>query len=213
LLGRHNIYNALAAIGTGLLLDVPPVVLQAALNALPPVPGRLERVDAGQPFSVLVDYARSEDGLRNALCSLRECTAGRLLLLFGCGGEGEPGLRPRMGRVAAESADLTMITADNPRRESSSGIAEQIEQGYRTVRTDGCLIELDRAAAIGQLIDMAQPGDTILLAGKGHETYQELDDTVIPFDDRFHARAALELLGYGRRWSEPTLCRFPEPVH
>ena len=198
LVGRPNIYNALAAIGTGLLMDVPAVMLQAALNALPPVPGCLERVEAGQPFLVLVDSAGTEGSLRQALSTVRELVQGRILLVFGCPGERETGRRARMGRVAAEGADVTLVTSDNPRRESAARIAEQIEQGYRAVRTNGCLIELDRAAAIGQVIDMAQPEDAVLIAGKGHQMFEEYEDTVIPFDDRFHAQAALELLGYGR---------------
>jgi UDP-N-acetylmuramoyl-L-alanyl-D-glutamate--2,6-diaminopimelate ligase len=196
LIGRHNVYNALAAIGAGLALGVDVVKIQAALNTLAPVPGRLERVDAGQPFGVYVDYAHTDDALRNVLTTLREITPGRLLLAFGCGGSRDAGKRARMGRVAAELADFTVITSDNPRREEPARIAAAIESGYQSVRAEACVIELDRRRAIGQIIGMAGAGDTVLLAGKGHETYQEFEDTVVPFDDRVHAREALETAGF-----------------
>jgi len=196
LIGRHNIYNALAALGTGLALQVDVVKMQAALNALPPVPGRLEGVSAGQPFGVFVDYAHTDDALRNVLSTLREITRGRVLVAFGCGGNRDAGKRSKMGLVAAQLADLTVITTDNPRREDPARITAQIEEGYRSVRTDGYTVELDRRLAIQQLLGKAQPNDSVLIAGKGHETYQEFEDTVVPFDDRVHAREALETLGY-----------------
>src|SRR6266540_3861004 len=170
LLGRHNIYNALAAVGACLALKVDVVKIQAALNKMAAVPGRLERVDCGQPFGVLVDYAHTDDALRNVLTTLRELTKGRLLLAFGCGGNRDPGK-----------------------------IAAQIEEGFLAVRAEACAIELDRRRAIQQIIGKAEPGDIVLIAGKGHETYQEFDDTVVPFDDRVHAHEALETVGFGRR--------------
>lgn len=191
LIGRHNIYNALAAVGAGLALKVDVLSLQSALNALPPVPGRLEAVSLGQPFGVFVDYAHTDDALKNVLTTLREITPGRVLLAFGCGGSRDPGKRAKMGRVAAELADFTLITSDNPRKESPARIAEQIEEGYRSKRNDGYAVELDRRRAIEQIIGMAKAGDAVLIAGKGHETYQEFEDTVVPFDDRFHAEEAL----------------------
>ena len=194
LIGRHNIYNALAAVGAGLALQVDVLTLQAALNALPPVPGRLEAVVHGQPFGVFVDYAHTDDALKNVLTTLREITPGRVLLAFGCGGNRDTGKRPKMGRVAAELADYTLITSDNPRKDSPQRIAEQIEEGYRSFRTDGYCLELDRRRAIQQIIGLAKAGDSVLIAGKGHETYQEFEDTVVPFDDRFHAQEALESL-------------------
>ncbi|HXG47324.1 MAG TPA: UDP-N-acetylmuramoyl-L-alanyl-D-glutamate--2,6-diaminopimelate ligase [Methylomirabilota bacterium] len=199
LIGRHNVYNALAAVGAGLALKIDVVKIQAALNALPPVPGRLEIVAAGQPFGVYVDYAHTDDALRNVLTTLREITPGRLLLTFGCGGCRDAGKRPRMGRVAAELADHTIITSDNPRREDPARIAGQIEEGYRAVRPDGYEIELERKRAIQHIIALARPGDTVLIAGKGHESYQEFEDTVVPFDDRLHALEALESASDSRR--------------
>jgi UDP-N-acetylmuramoyl-L-alanyl-D-glutamate--2,6-diaminopimelate ligase len=196
LIGRHNIYNALAAAGAGFALNLHTTKIQSALNRLEPVPGRLERVSLGQPFGVFVDYAHTDDALLNVLATLREITPGRLLLLFGCGGNRDAGKRPKMGQAAAQHADYTMITSDNPRRESPVAIAAQIEQGYRVVKTTDYSVCLDRRRAIGQIISMAKPGDTVLIAGKGHETYQEFEDTIVPFDDRVYAREALENCGY-----------------
>ncbi len=199
MIGRHNIYNALAAVGAGLALKVKVLTLQAALNALTPVPGRLEAVSLGQPFGVFVDYAHTDDALKSVLTTLREITPGRVLVAFGCGASRDTGKRARMGKVAAELADFTLITSDNPRKENPAKIASQIEEGCRSVRADTFAVELDRRRAIQQIIGKAEPGDTVLLAGKGHETYQEFDDTVVPFDDRLHAQETLEALGFGRK--------------
>ena len=199
LIGRHNVYNALAAVGAGLVLKVGAQPIQTALNSMRPVPGRLEAIALGQPFAVFVDYAHTDDALRHVLTTLREITTGRLLLAFGCGGNRDAGKRPKMGRVAAELADLTLITSDNPRRESPGKIAAAVEEGYRSVRSHGCRVELDRKRAIDEVLRLARPGDTVLLAGKGHETYQEFEDTVVPFDDRTYARETLETLGFGTR--------------
>ena len=196
LIGRHNIYNALSALSAGLALDIPVVRLQAALNALPPVPGRLERINCRQPFAVFVDYAHTDDALKNVLTTLREVTAGKLLVAFGCGGNRDNSKRPRMGRVAAELADFALITSDNPRKEDAASIAAEIERGFKSARPDGCEVELDRRRAIEHIIARATANDTVLIAGKGHETFQELDDTVVPFDDRIHAREALRNRGY-----------------
>ena len=192
LIGRHNIYNALAAVGAGLALDVEVVKMQAALNAMRPVPGRLESVTLGQDFGVFVDYAHTDDALKNVLTTLREITKGRVLLAFGCGGNRDSGKRAKMGRIAAELADYTIITSDNPRKESPEKIASQIEAGFREVKGSDYRMELDRKRAIQQIVGEAKAGDTVLIAGKGHETYQEFEDTVVPFDDRVHAREAIE---------------------
>ena len=191
LIGRHNIYNALAAIGAALALRLPIPKIQSALRTMPPVPGRLERVLAGQPFSVFVDYAHTEDALQHVLRTVREITSGRVLLTFGCGGARDTDKRAKMGKVAALLADQTIITSDNPRRESPAAIAAQIEAGFRSVRPDQFTVELDRAQAIRALLCQARPGDTVLIAGKGHETYQEFEDTVVPFDDRQVVREIL----------------------
>ena len=192
LIGRHNVYNALAAIGAGMALDVHLLKIQAALNAMQPVPGRLESIACGQPFGVFVDYAHTDDALKNVLQTLREITTGRVLVAFGCGGNRDSGKRAKMGRIAAELADYTCITSDNPRKESPEKIAAQIEEGYRAVKQQDYVIELDRKRALQHIIGMAGEGDSVLIAGKGHEAYQEFEDTVVPFDDRLHAREALE---------------------
>ena len=192
LIGRHNVYNALAAIGAGMALDVHLLKIQAALNAMKPVPGRLESIAAGQSFGVYVDYAHTDDALKNVLQTLREVTQGRVLVAFGCGGNRDSGKRAKMGRIAAEMADYTCITSDNPRKESPEKIATQIEEGFRAVKQQDYTVELDRKRAIQHIISMAATGDSVLIAGKGHEAYQEFEDTVVPFDDRLHAREALE---------------------
>jgi UDP-N-acetylmuramoyl-L-alanyl-D-glutamate--2,6-diaminopimelate ligase len=196
LIGRHNIYNALAAVGAGLCLKLGVPALKNALNTMEPVPGRLQKISQGQEFGVYVDYAHTDDALQNVLGTLRELTRGRLLLLFGCGGNRDAGKRPKMGEVAARLADFSIITSDNPRKENPGSIAAQIEEGYRSIRTDACRIQLDRRRAIEEIIQMAAPGDSVLIAGKGHETYQEFEDTVAPFDDAVYARQALEELGH-----------------
>lgn len=194
LIGRHNIYNALAAVGAGISLEVEPKVLKKALKLMPAVPGRLERVSTDEKFGVFVDYAHTDDALDQVLKTLREVTSGRLLVAFGCGGNRDSGKRSKMGAVAARLGDLTVITSDNPRRESPDIICRQIESGYREVRADGVRVELDRRRAIEEIIDLAEAGDTVLIAGKGHETYQEFENTVVPFDDRIVAREYLETL-------------------
>lgn len=196
LLGRHNAFNAMAAIGVAIHQGMRLEAIQEALRRLPIVPGRLERIDSGQPFGVIVDYAHTDDALRHLLTTLREVTSGRLLLAFGCGGSRDTGKRQKMGQVAASLADFTFITTDNPRRESPFAIACQIEDGFRMTGSTAYRIELDRRRAIEELLRMARPGDTAVLAGKGHETYQEFEDTVVPFDDRLHAREVLDLLGF-----------------
>ena len=199
LIGRHNIYNALAATGVSYALKVPTDIIQRAFLTLPPVPGRLEIINVGQPFTVIVDYAHTDDALKNVLTSLRELTTGRMLLTFGCGGSRDTTKRFKMGKVAAQLADYTIITTDNPRKESAEKIASQIVEGFVSERTDGFAIQLDRKRAIREIISMAKPGDTVLIAGKGHETYQEFEDTIVPFDDRIYAKETLETLGYNQQ--------------
>lgn len=193
-IGRHNVANAMAALG---VLDLLGHVVGEAVQKLrdiPAVPGRVEAIDAGQDFNVVVDYAHTRDALEDVLESLREITTGRILVTFGCGGCRDVGKRIQMGEVAARLAHYTIVTSDNPRREPPAAIAAQIQAGYRRIRDEGCLSILDRHAAISELLHRARPGDTVLIAGKGHEGFQELADAVIPFDDRRHAVAILEEL-------------------
>jgi UDP-N-acetylmuramoyl-L-alanyl-D-glutamate--2,6-diaminopimelate ligase len=149
------------------------------------VPGRFEAVDAGQPFTVLVDYAHTPDGLENVLSSAREITAGRLICVFGCGGDRDRGKRPQMGRVARRLADLAIVTSDNPRSEDPEAIIAEIMDG---VAMDA---EPDRRAAIERAVSLARPGDVLVIAGKGHEQGQQFADRTLPFDDRTVAREAL----------------------
>src|SRR5204863_3107372 len=153
----HNVYNSLAAIGTGLALKVPVPAIQKALHKMPAVPGRLERLDAGQKFGVYVDYAHTDDALKNVLRTLREVTPGRLLLTFGCGGSRDSAKRAKMGRIAAAMADFTIITSDNPRKELPEHIAAQIEEGFRSYAQEGYVVGLDRERASYQILGRAQP--------------------------------------------------------
>jgi UDP-N-acetylmuramoyl-L-alanyl-D-glutamate--2,6-diaminopimelate ligase len=180
LLGDFNVANALAAAGCALGLGVPFPEVAARLSSAPQVPGRMERLSE-TPCVVLRDYAHSPDALERALATLRPLTAGRLVVVFGCGGDRDQGKRPLMGRIAAEHADLAVVTSDNPRTEDPGAIIDDIEQGM------GGMAHLripDRLAAIHTALDQARPGDTILLAGKGHETYQVLGTEKVPFDER-----------------------------
>jgi UDP-N-acetylmuramoyl-L-alanyl-D-glutamate--2,6-diaminopimelate ligase len=198
LVGRHNVYNLLGALGVaaGLGWDLERAI--GGLETVAAVPGRFERVDAGQPFAVLVDYAHTPDALRNALTAARALTSGRLIAVFGAGGDRDRSKRPAMGRVAAEHADVAVITSDNPRSEEPMAIIRAIEAGYRAAAPTGhCQVIEDRACAIRQAIALARAGDVVVIAGKGHETYQIIGAERHPFDDRHVARQALRALGFG----------------
>ena len=189
LVGLYNVANALAAAATARALGCSDHAIREGLRALPPVPGRLERVDAGQPFLVVVDYAHTPDALANVLRALRPIARRRVLALFGCGGDRDRGKRPEMARAAGEGADFVVVTSDNPRTEDPSRILADVVPGL-PAGCDHRVVE-DRREAIAEILRRAEPGDVVLLAGKGHETYQILRDATIPFDDR---RVAWELL-------------------
>ena len=197
LTGRFNVYNALAAAGAGLALGIDPATIARGLESLPAVPGRLERIDRGQPFAVLVDYAHTPDGLENVLTTVRELAGrGRVICVFGCGGDRDRGKRPQMGAIAARLADYTVLTSDNPRSEDPEAILDDIEAGIRQVAGAAYERVTERAAAIRRALELARPGDVVVIAGKGHEDYQIFADRTIPFDDRQVAAAALEAMGY-----------------
>jgi UDP-N-acetylmuramoyl-L-alanyl-D-glutamate--2,6-diaminopimelate ligase len=196
LLGRVNAFNIAAAAATALALDVAPSAVSAGVAAMAQVPGRCQPVECGQPFLVVVDYAHSDDSLRNLLIGLRELTAKRLLVVFGCGGDRDRGKRPRMGAVAAELADLVFLTSDNPRSEDPRAILEEVLAGIPAARCTQCTVEPDRRSAIAQALAEASPGDVVAIAGKGHETVQLAGDRVIDFDDRVVADELLEELGW-----------------
>ena len=187
LLGDFNVSNALAAAATALALDHPLVEVVSRMAQAPQVPGRMERI-ADTPCIVLRDYAHTPDALERALATLRPLTRGRLIVVFGCGGDRDRGKRPIMGRIAAEGADLPIATSDNPRTEDPGAIIDDIEQGMGGVPH---LRIVDRLAAIHAALGEGKPGDTILLAGKGHETYQVLGTDKVPFDEREIVRAAV----------------------
>jgi UDP-N-acetylmuramoyl-L-alanyl-D-glutamate--2,6-diaminopimelate ligase len=190
LIGRYNLSNLLAAIATVIATGREPASFLNRLTAFAGVPGRMERVEEGQDFNVLVDYAHTDDALRNALAMLKPVTPGRLLVVFGCGGDRDRAKRPMMVEAVQEHADFTFATADNPRREDLTQIFDDMKTGV-TAPNRITWIE-DRRQAISLALDMAEPGDSLLIAGKGHEPYQEFADTVVPFDDRHVAR---ELIG------------------
>ncbi len=193
LVGRHNISNALAAAAAGRALGLSPEAVRLGLDSLSGVPGRLQRVAPEEgPFSVLVDYAHSDDALRNVLQAIRPLTAGRLRCVFGCGGDRDRGKRPRMAAVVQEMADVAYVTSDNPRTEDPQAIVDEILRGFRLHATKGVRVDVDRRSAIARAIAEADPGDTVLIAGKGHEDYQIVGDEVLPFDDAIVARDCLE---------------------
>ena len=189
--GRFNVANALAAISTFVALGLPVDAAAHGIAGLPGVPGRLETIDAGQPFSVLVDYAHTPDSLDRVLRAAREVTEGSLVVVFGCGGDRDRGKRPHMGRIATSLADRTIITSDNPRSEEPRAIIAEIEGGARAAGLS-YEVEPDRRAAIRLAVEGARAGDVIVIAGKGHETGQQFADRTMPFDDRVVAREELE---------------------
>ncbi|MFM7616840.1 MAG: UDP-N-acetylmuramoyl-L-alanyl-D-glutamate--2,6-diaminopimelate ligase [Actinomycetes bacterium] len=192
LLGRVNVANALGAAATALAAGIEPSAIVAGLAATPPVPGRLERVDAGQDFTLLVDYAHTPDALATVLRDARALAGGaRVIVVFGCGGDRDAAKRPVMGAVAGRHADLAVLTADNSRSEDPAAIAAAVLDGLRDAPA-GHLVELDRRAAIALAIDAARSGDVVVVAGKGHESGQTVGGVTTPFDDRAVARELLE---------------------
>jgi len=195
LLGEHNVSNALCALAICGGLGVPINRIAQGIGSLESVPGRFEYVDAGQDFLVVVDYAHTEDGLRNVLLAARALRPKRIILVFGCGGDRDRTKRPKMAAVAAELADYAVITSDNPRSEDPARIILDIESGIQHAgkkKGDDYLVFADRAEAIRRAIGMAEPGDLVLIAGKGHEDYQIIGTERIHFDDREVARRMLK---------------------
>ena len=195
LLGKINVYNILAACGAGLSYGIAPETVARGIAALQAVPSRFERVDEGQPFVVAVDYALTDDALRNTIAVARGLKPKRIFTLFGCGGDRDRAKRPLMGQAAAEASDFVVLTSDNPRSEDPLAIMNDALVGIRRVDVP-LVIEPDRATAIARALNEAREGDIVILAGKGHETYQVLKDRTIPFDDRAVAREVLRGYGY-----------------
>jgi UDP-N-acetylmuramoyl-L-alanyl-D-glutamate--2,6-diaminopimelate ligase len=202
LVGRINVYNILAAIGAAQALGLSTEIIQDGIRSLTSVSGRFERIDLGQPYFVIVDYAHTDDALENLIRTARELNPkGRIITLFGCGGGKDRTKRPVMGEVTGRLSDLTILSSDNPRTEDPLKIISDIIVGLQ--KTSGkYLIEPDREKAIGAAMDEARAGDIVLLAGKGHENYQILADRTLEFDDRDVARRALGGRGYGETRAE-----------
>jgi len=189
LIGRFNVANSMAALAAANALGLNLREAVLSLGKSPQVPGRLEMVPAKRQFQVFVDYAHTPDALVNVLKTLRELEPGRLITVFGCGGDRDRQKRPLMGRIADQNADYSIITSDNPRKEDPNAIISEIEKGFGSDRYEKVA---ERAEAIARAIALAQPRDIILIAGKGHETYQEFADHTVPFDDIQVARRAIE---------------------
>jgi UDP-N-acetylmuramoyl-L-alanyl-D-glutamate--2,6-diaminopimelate ligase len=188
--GRFNVENVLGIVAAAQLLGIPADAVAAGVESIGGVPGRFELVDEGQPFTVVVDYAHKPGALENVLRAARELTSGRVLCVFGAGGDRDVAKRPQMGRIAAELADVPILTSDNPRSEDPAAIAEQVLAGMNGEPA----VELDRRAAIARAIELAEPGDVVVIAGKGHERGQEIAGRIVPFDDREVAGEALRAL-------------------
>ncbi len=209
LIGRHNLYNLLAAVSVGEVLEIPHRTMAAGIARLQRVPGRLERVPGPHGIGVFVDYAHTPDALERALDTLKQVRSGRLIAVFGCGGDRDRGKRPVMGGVAANGSDLAVITSDNPRTEDPLMIIEEVEKGAQATGrkkyqigdlahgwdAPGYVVIPDRRAAIHKAIHFARPGDVVLIAGKGHEDYQILGNKKVHFDDREEAVEALAGIG------------------
>ena len=189
LIGRFNVANSLAALAAAQAMGVGLREAVLSLGKSPQVPGRLEAVPAKRQFQVFIDYAHSPDALLNVLKTLRELAPGRLIVVFGCGGDRDRQKRPLMAAVVDQNADFAIITSDNPRKEDPDAIIAEVETGFRSANYEKVA---DRTAAITRAIELAQPRDVVLIAGKGHENYQEFADHTVPFDDMQVARRAVE---------------------
>jgi len=194
--GHFNVANALGAFAVAVAMGVEPETAAAGLERAARVPGRFEPVDEGQGFAVLVDYAHTPDSLQNVLRAARRLTAGRLISVFGAGGDRDRDKRPKMGRAGAELSDLAVVTSDNPRSEDPGAIVAEVVAGTEGAGAAEVVVEVDRRAAIALALGRAEPGDTVVIAGKGHEQGQEFEGgRKVPFDDREVAREELRKLG------------------
>ena len=191
LMGMHDIYNILAAWGVCLSEGISPKNIKKGIEAFGSVPGRLERIDCGQDFFVYVDYAHTDDALKNVLTSFKQVSQAKVIVVFGCGGNRDKTKRPKMGEVASQIADYAIVTSDNPRQEDPQTIIQEIMAGFKG--KNFCVV-VDRKEAIAKAFSLAQKGEIVLIAGKGHEDYQIFKDKTIHFDDREVARECLKCL-------------------
>jgi len=194
LMGKHNLSNILAAVATSLALNIPGPTIKEGISALKTIPGRLQKVETGLGFQVFVDYAHTDQAIRSLLETIRDLKPHRILLVFGAGGDRDKSKRPRMGEAAASLADLSFITSDNPRSEDPLAIIADIEKGFAEKQAKNYKIVPDRKEAIFQALAEARKGDYVLIAGKGHETYQVFKAETVHFDDVEVVRAALKEL-------------------
>ncbi len=192
LVGKFNIYNSLAAIAAALVEGISLKQIQQSISKLKSISGRMEIVDNEQELLVLVDYAHTPDALENALKSIKEFSSGKILTVFGCGGDRDKGKRSLMGEIASKYSDLIFITSDNPRNEDPKAIIDDIEKGINMINKVNYECIVNREKAIKEAIRIAKPGDIILIAGKGHETYQQFKDKTIHFDDREVAKKSIK---------------------
>jgi len=194
---RFNVYNSLAAMAAGIAAGIPPATIKKALEGVPGVPGRFEQVDRGQNFAVVVDYAHTPDGLENVLSTAGEVADGKVITVFGCGGDRDRTKRPLMGEIAARLSHLAVVTSDNPRSENPLSIIDDIMPGVQKVPGAAYLVIPERRQAIDRAIRTAGPGDVVVIAGKGHENYQIIGHRRLHFDDREEAAAVLESIANG----------------
>jgi UDP-N-acetylmuramoyl-L-alanyl-D-glutamate--2,6-diaminopimelate ligase len=196
LVGRPNLYNLLAAVATGVAMDLPMAAIERGLRDLQGVPGRFQVVSSSDDdISVVVDYAHTDDALKNLLETARALSTGRMVTVFGCGGDRDRTKRPLMGAVAGRMSDVVVITSDNPRSEDPARIIEEVQRGIPSARTGSpgpqVLAIVDRGEAVARAIDLARPGDLVIIAGKGHEKTQVIGDRELPFDDVLVSQTAL----------------------
>ncbi len=198
LIGKFSVYNVLAASAAALAEGVPLSGIRSSLQAMDGISGRFEAIYEGQPFLVIVDYAHTPDSLENVLTTIREFAEGRVITLFGCGGDRDRSKRPLMGKIAGHYSDYCIVTSDNPRTEDPEAILRDIEPGVREagLEQERYVLLADRKAAIQKAVALASPQDVVLIAGKGHETYQEIGETRYDFDDRLVAKKAIRSLGH-----------------
>jgi len=193
LTGMFNVYNAIAAASMAMILDIPAEDIRAGLERVESVPGRIEMLPTGTPYKVILDYSHSPDALENILKTVREFTRGRVIALFGCGGDRDHGKRPIMGEIGGRLADLCILTSDNPRTEDPMAILAAIESGIKPTGKPYIIIE-NRREAIRYALRTGREGDVIVLAGKGHETYQEIMGVKRPFDEKVVVQELLQEL-------------------
>jgi len=184
LAGKYNIYNALAGASAALAFGLSLDEIKSGLESLKSVPGRFEKITTDAGFYIIVDYAHTPDGMKQVLSAAKALKPNRIITVFGCGGDRDKLKRPQMGRISSELSDYTIITSDNPRTEDPMKIIEEIIQGIKNTSSSALEIIPDRKSAIKRAIELAKKNDMVMILGKGHETYQVLKDTVVPFDDK-----------------------------